>query len=44
MAFSAVEDNTMILGSLHQVQEVLIMLLRDTVKYAYNIMNYDNAG
>ena len=39
-----VEDNTMFLGSLHQAQEVLIMLLRGMAEYAYIVMNGDNAG
>ena len=43
VALIAAEDNTMVLGSLHQVQEVLIMLLRGTAKYAYIVMNGKNA-
>ena len=38
-----VEDDTMFLGSLHQAQEVLIMLLRGMTEYTYIIMNGDNA-
>ena len=43
VTLNAVEDNNMVLGSLHQVQEVLITLLRGMAKYAYIIMNGDNA-
>ena len=43
MALSTVEDDAMILGSLHQVQEVLIVLLRGMAEYAYIIMNGNNA-
>ena len=34
----AVEDSAMFYGGLHQAQEVLVMLIRDTAKYAYIIM------
>ena len=43
MALRAVEDDAMVLGSLHQVQEVLIVLLRGTAKYAYIVMYGNNA-
>ena len=44
MALSTILDNAMFLGSLHQAQEVLVMLLGGTAKDAYIIMNGDNAG
>ena len=43
LAFFVVEDDTMVLGCCHQVQEVLIMLLRGTAEYTYIIMNGNNA-
>ena len=44
MALSTIKDDAMVLGSLHQAQEVLIMLLGGTAKYAYIIMFGDNTG
>ena len=44
MALSAVEDDMMVLGSLNQTQEVLIMLLGGMAKYANIIMYGNNAG
>ena len=43
VALGTVEDNIMVLGSLHQVQEMLIVLLRGMAEYTYIIMNGDNA-
>ena len=43
MALSAVEDDVMDLGGLHQTQEVLIMFLWGMKEYAYIIMNGNNA-
>ena len=43
MALSAVEDDAMFLGSLHQAQEVLVMLLGGMAKDAYIIINGNNA-
>ena len=44
VALSTVEDDAMFLGSLHQVQEVPVMLLGGTTKDTYIIINGNNAG
>ena len=44
VTLSALEDDDMVFGSLHQVQEVLVMLLGSAAKDAYIIMNGNNAG
>ena len=44
VALSTVEDNTMFPGSLHQMQEVPVMLLRGMAEDAYIIINSDNVG
>ena len=43
MALSTVEDDTMVPGSPHQAQEVLIIILGGTAEYSYMVMNGDNA-
>ena len=43
MVLCTVKDDTMFVGSLHQAQEVLIMLLRGMAKYAYIIMYGDDS-
>ena len=44
VTLSGVEDNTMFLGCLHQLQEVSVMLLRGMVIDAYVIMNGNDIG
>ena len=41
---SAIDDDAMFLGRLHQMQEVPVMLLSGMAKDAYIIMNSNNAG
>ena len=43
VALNTVEDDAVVLGSLHQVQEVLIMFLRGMAEYAYITMYGNNA-
>ena len=44
MTHSTIEDDAMVFGSLHQAQEVSVMLLRSAAKDAYIIMNGNYAG
>ena len=43
VALSTIEDNAMFFGSLYQVLEVPVMLLRGRGEDAYIVMNGDNA-
>ena len=42
VVLSAVEDDAMVLGSLHQVQEVSVMFLGSVTEDEYIIMNGNN--
>ena len=44
LTLQAVEDYAMLLGCLHQLEEVSVMVLKDTAMYVYIIIYCDGGG